>query len=174
MTHFCGYQYEISPIFKASTQFVTNKLVLARMCTIKTIISGFFPSIFWSKVGGEHVDLAILDNNLQKPFQSSLQIVANCPQTKKIDEKVTTFLQKTKIFLSFKKQSFLVKKLNSICDKIFHPFFFFFPCWCGVKIHLKEPIINTNPWTIPNKCIMPCLTSLELNDTKFIESFKIN
>jgi hypothetical protein len=46
MARFCGYQNEISPIFKASTQFVTNKLVLARMCTIETIISGFFPSIF--------------------------------------------------------------------------------------------------------------------------------
>jgi hypothetical protein len=46
MTRFRGYQNEISPIFKASTQFVRNKLVLARMCTIKTIISGFFLSIF--------------------------------------------------------------------------------------------------------------------------------
>jgi hypothetical protein len=43
----------------------------------------------FSKVGicGEHVDLVILDNNLQKIVQSSLQKVANCPQTKKIVEK---------------------------------------------------------------------------------------
>ncbi len=141
---------------------------------MKQLLVVFFPQ--FSKVGvhGEHVDLAILDNNLQKTVQSSLQIVANCPQTKKLVKKVTTFLQKPRFpFLLLKNN--LVKKLNSICDKIFHLFFlFFFPCCCGVKIHLKEPIINTNPCTIPNKCVMPSLTSLELHDTKFIESFKIN
>jgi hypothetical protein len=173
MTHFCGYQYEISPIFKASTQFVTNKLVLARMCTIKTIISGFFPSIFWSKVVGKHVDIAILDNNLQKTVQSSLQIVANCPQTKKIDEKVTTFLQKPRLSFLLKNNFFWLKSLIAFVTKYF-TFFSFFPCCCCVKIHLNEPIINTNPWTIPNKCVMPSLTSLELHDTKFVESFEIN
>jgi hypothetical protein len=49
------------------------------MCTIKTIISGFSPQFSEVGVGGKHVDLAILVNNLQKTVQSSLQIVSKLP-----------------------------------------------------------------------------------------------
>ncbi len=115
-----------------------------------------------------------LSTIFRKLFKVLFKQLANCPQTKKIVEKVTTFLQKPRFSFLLKNSFFFVEKLNSICEKIFHLFFIFSPCCCGVKIHLKEPIINTNPWTIPNKCVMPSLTSLELHDTKFIESFKIN